>query len=156
MLGYPSNILGYPSKYRNYTSKKLFGRFPQVPPCWITFLPFISQIFLLHIKDVEVDFIMGCILVLFPFLSIINVQFTNFWFFNFQFFYFQYSDIGLLCSKITIFIIEITLKLLLNKKYGWNCGTCHMAYILILYIFLPSLIINFSSHFINHILAFFL
>ena len=27
---------------------------------WITFLPFISQIFLLNIKDVEFDFRMGC------------------------------------------------------------------------------------------------
>ena len=33
------------------------------------------------------------------------------------------------------------------------CGTCHMAYTLIFYIFLPSLIINFSSHFIKHTLA---
>ena len=30
------------------------------------------------------------------------------------------SDIGLLWSKITIFIIEISLELLLHKKYGWN------------------------------------
>ena len=30
------------------------------------------------------------------------------------------SDIGLLWSKITIFIIEITLKLYLHTKYGWN------------------------------------
>ena len=30
------------------------------------------------------------------------------------------SDIGLLWSKITIFIIEITLELLLPTKYGWN------------------------------------
>ena len=29
-------------------------------------------------------------------------------------------DIGLLWSKITIFIIEITLKLILHTKYGWN------------------------------------
>ena len=33
---------------------------------------------------------------------------------------FKYCDIGLLWSKITIFIIEITLKLLLHTKYGWN------------------------------------
>ena len=32
------------------------------------------------------------------------------------FFIFKYSDIGLLWSQITIFIIEITLKLLLHKK----------------------------------------
>ena len=30
------------------------------------------------------------------------------------------SDIGLHCSKITIFIIEIALELLLHTKYGWN------------------------------------
>ena len=30
------------------------------------------------------------------------------------------SDIGLLWSKITILIIEITLELLLHTKYGWN------------------------------------
>ena len=63
--------------------------FPQAPdPQWITFLPFILQNFLLNIKYVEFDFRMGCILVLFQFLWIINVQFTNFRFFNI-FFYFQ-------------------------------------------------------------------
>ena len=35
-------------------------------------------------------------------------------FFIFEFFIFKYSDIGLLLSKINIFIIEITLKLLLQ------------------------------------------
>ena len=30
------------------------------------------------------------------------------------------SNIALLWSQITIFIIEITLKQLLQKKYGWN------------------------------------
>ena len=115
-------LLGYPSKYQNYTSKKQFGRFPHShsPPWWITFLP-ISQFFLLNIKDVEFDFTMGCILVLFPFLWIINVQFNEFFYiWIFDFFIFKYRDIGLLSSKITIFIIEITLKLLLQKKYGWN------------------------------------
>ena len=91
-----------------------------IPPQWITFLPFISQFFLLKIKDVEFHFRMGCILVLFPFLWIINIQFTNVWCLNFYFFIFKYTNIGLLWSKITIFIIEITLKLLLLKKYGWN------------------------------------
>ena len=38
----------------------------------------------------------------------------------YEFFIFKCSDIGLLCSKITIFIIEITQKLLLLTKYGWN------------------------------------
>ena len=35
----------------------------------ITFLPFISQKILLNIKDVELDFRMGCILVLFIFMN---------------------------------------------------------------------------------------
>ena len=39
----------------------------------------------MNIKDVEFDFRMGCILVLFPFLWIINVQFTNFEFLKFWF-----------------------------------------------------------------------
>ena len=39
----------------------------------------------MNIKDVEFDFRMGCILVLFPFLWIINVQFTNFGFLKFWF-----------------------------------------------------------------------
>ena len=42
----------------------------------------------------------------------------KFWIFDFLFF--KISDIGLLWSKTTIFIIEITLKLLLHTKYGWN------------------------------------
>ena len=87
LLGYPCNILGYPSKYCNYISKKKLGWFPR-PPQWITFLIFISQKILLNIKD-EFDFRMGCIHVLFPFLWIINVQFTNFGFLNFRFFYLQ-------------------------------------------------------------------
>ena len=108
-------LLGYPSKYRNYTSKKQFLQFPHSSR-WITFLPFISQKILLNIKNVQFDFRMGCIPILFPFLWIINMKFTSLWFF----FIFKYSDIGLLWSKITIFIIEITLKLLLHTKYGWN------------------------------------
>ena len=116
ILEYPSNILGYPRKYWNYNSKKQFAWFPHFPRSpWINFLPFISQFFLLNIKNEDFDFRMGCILVLFLFLWIINVQFTNL-----GFFIFKYSDIGLLWSKITIFIIEITLKRLLHKKYGWN------------------------------------
>ena len=61
---------------------------------------------------------MGCILVLFPFLWIINIQFINFRVFNFLIF--KYSNIGSLWSKIFIFVIEITLKLLLHKEYEWN------------------------------------
>ena len=45
---------------------------------------------------------------------------TIYEFWIFYFFIFKYSDIGLVWSKITIFIIEITLKLLVHKKYGWN------------------------------------
>ena len=55
------------------------------------------------------------------FLWIIKVQCTNYGFLNFQdYFNFKISDIGLLWSKITIFIIEISLKLQLHTKYGWN------------------------------------
>ena len=36
------------------------------------------------------------------------------------FYFFKISDIGLLWSKITIFIIEITLKLICHTKFGWN------------------------------------
>ena len=44
---------------------------------------------------------------------------SKFWLLAF-FFSSKMSDIGLLWSKITIFIIEITLKQLLLTKYGWN------------------------------------
>ena len=45
----------------------------------------------------------------------------KFWIFEFWiYFIFKYSDIGLLWSKITIFMIGITLKLILHIKYGWN------------------------------------
>ena len=43
-----------------------------------------------------------------------NLQISDFLIFDF--FIFKYSIIGLLWSQITIFIIEITLKLLLHKK----------------------------------------
>ena len=45
----------------------------------------------------------------------------NLWisdFLIFDFLIFKYSNIGVLWSQITIFIIEITLKLLLHTKYG--------------------------------------
>ena len=58
-----------------------------IPPAtqkWITLLPFISQKILLNIKDVELDFRIGCILVFFPFLWILNVvQISDFWIFDF-------------------------------------------------------------------------
>ena len=110
LLWYPSNIFEYPSKYRNYASKKKFGRFPQSPrpplQC-ITFLLLMSQKILLNIKDVEFDFRMGCILVFFLFLSIINVQFTNFGFWIFLF-----SNIAVYLSSYskTTFTYKIWLK----------------------------------------------
>ena len=63
---------------------------------------------------------MGCILVLFPFLWIINVLCINFDFWNFDLIFSKMIDIGLFWSKITIIIIEITVKQLLLTKYGWN------------------------------------
>ena len=45
-------------------------------------------------------------------------KFSDFWIFDY--FIFKISHVGLLWSKITIFIIEITLKLILDTKYGWN------------------------------------
>ena len=88
---------------------------PPAPPPADNFFTLHHTIFFLNIKDVEFYFRMGCILVLFPFLWIINMQFMNF-----LFLFLKISDIGLLWSKITIFIIEITIKLLLPTKYGWN------------------------------------
>ena len=41
-------------------------------------------------------------------------------FWNYDYIFSKMSDIALLWSQITIFIIEITLKQLLHKKYGWN------------------------------------
>ena len=112
-------LLGYPSKYWNYTSKciwtvpvqipRVWERvysthtlecrecipicwtvppFPQAPPKWISLLP-ILEIFLLNIKDVEFDFRMGYIPVLFSFLWIIKVIFTNFLIFEFLIFCFS-------------------------------------------------------------------
>ena len=43
---------------------------------------------------------------------------SDFWIFNFSIF--KLSDIGLLWSKIIIFIIEIPRKLHLHTKYWWN------------------------------------
>ena len=91
---------------------------PPFPPAptWVTFLICIKHILLLNIKDVEFNFRMGCILVLFQFLWIINVQFTNFWIFEFS----KCCQICLFWSKITIIIIEISIKLYLHTKYRWN------------------------------------
>ena len=111
LLGYPSKIYGYPSKYRNYTSKIQFGLFPHSPrhpPQLITFLPFVSQKILLNTKDVEFDFRLGCILVLFLFLWIINVQFTNE---IFEFWIFLFSNIVIL-SYFDLKLLFLSLKLL--------------------------------------------
>ena len=115
---YPSNILGYPSKCCNYTSKKKVRCFPHSPrpPKWITFLIFIPQKILLNIKDS--DFRIGCILVLFLFSWIINVQFTYFRFLNFLF---KICDMGLLWSKITIFIQSM--DEISPAHTGWACLT---------------------------------
>ena len=96
LLGYPSNILGYPCKYCNYTSKKKLGQFPHSswPPI-DNFLIFISQKIVLNIKDVEFDFRMGCILVLFPFLC--KCAIYTFW--NFEFLIFKISHISLFWSR---------------------------------------------------------
>ena len=96
-----------------------FPHFPRPTPQCITFLIFISQKILLNIKDVEFYFRICCILVLFLFLWIINLQSTisDFWIFDFIF---KYSDIGFLWSKINIFFIKIHLKLHLHTKYVWK------------------------------------
>ena len=93
--------------------------FPWITPLWITFLPFISQNILLNINDVEFDFSMGCILVLFSFLWIINVLCSNFGFLKLWFFFLNKRYLLTLIQNYN-FIIEITLKQLLLTKYGWN------------------------------------
>ena len=93
---------------------------PPFPPVDNFFTLHLTKKILLNIKHVEFDSSMGCILVLFPFLSIINVQFSNFGFLNSRFFYFQIKRYWLTLIKNSIFIVEITLKLLLHTKYGWN------------------------------------
>ena len=120
--------------------------FPPSPPQWITFLPFISQNILLNIKDVKFDFSMGCILGLFPFLWIINVLCTNFGFLKFWYFFSKMRYIGLLWSKITIFIIEITLKLLLHTQYGWNNSEAGWGLKSLKFTFLTFLAAQNSSH----------
>ena len=77
------------------------------------------------LKDVEFDFRMGCILILFPFLWIIKLQFTIYGFLDFWFFVLKIRKIYLFWSKITIFIIEISLKPHLCTKYGLNNLNSH-------------------------------
>ena len=107
---------------------------PPFPPPR-TFLILISQKILLNIKDIAFDFRMGCILALFLFLRIINVQFKNFGFFYFQneqywltllycitlptlLYYTTYSIVFLIQNKKII--IEISLNLHLHTKYERN------------------------------------
>ena len=47
-----------------------------------------------------------------------NYKILDFWILDFSIF--KISDIGLLWSKITIFIIDISLKLHLHTNSGWN------------------------------------
>ena len=75
---------------------------------------------ILDIKDLEFDFRMGCNLYTYLIFIFMNKKRAIYRFSIFEFFIFKYSDIGLLWSKITIFIIGITIKLLLHTKYGWN------------------------------------
>ena len=116
LLGYQSNIFGYPVNTGNYTSKRKLGWFPTSlrPTQLVTFFNILKKI-LINIKDVIFDFKMGCILVLFSYLWIINVQFTNF-----DFLIIKICQIGVFWSKISIIIIEISQKLHLHAKYGWN------------------------------------
>ena len=92
LLGYPSNMLGYPSKYCNYTSIKTLGQFPHSPtrPRVCNFFnTHLTKNIIQNIKDVEFDFRMSCLLVLFMFLRIINVQFSNLLIFVFLIFIFS-------------------------------------------------------------------
>ena len=85
-LAYPCNILDIQVNSAITLPRRNYYSFPfplllPLPPKWITFSIVISQKILLNIKDVEFDFRMSCILVLFPYLRIINVQFINLDFF---------------------------------------------------------------------------
>ena len=71
VIACPSNILGHPSKYRSYTSNNLDGSpiLPGPPSTVDNFFTLhLTKKKILNIKDVEFDFRMGCILVLFQFL----------------------------------------------------------------------------------------
>ena len=125
MLGYLSNILRYPSKYCNYTSKKQFGRFPHSlrPHPVDNFFTLHLTIFFIEHKRCRIRFRMGCILILFSFLWIINVKFTNFVFLNFLF-----SNIVIL-AYLDHKLPFLSLKFLQNYIYiqntGWNNSNLH-------------------------------
>ena len=122
LLRYPSNILEYPTKYQNFTSKKQFGwfpHFPRPPPVDNFFTLHLSKNIIEH-KRCRIRFRMGCINLYSCLISVFMnnkraiYKFCIFWILNF--FIFKISDIGLLSSKISIFIIEISLKLHLHSK----------------------------------------
>ena len=73
-----------------------------------------------------------------------NVQISDFWIFDY--FIFKISQIGLLWSKITIFISEITLKLVLDIKYRWNNPEAGWAWKVQNFTFLPFLAAQNSLH----------
>ena len=71
----------------------------------------------------------------------------KFWIFEFWiYFIFKYSDIGLLWSKITIFMIGITLKLILHTKYRWNNPETGWAWKVQNITFLPFLALKFIAY----------
>ena len=110
-------MLGYPNKYCNYTSKKKLGGFPHSPPVDNFLNVYLTKNVIEH-KIYRIRFWNGL------YTGLISVFMNNkraiykFWIFEFSIF--VISDIGLLWSKMTIFIIEISLKLHLHTKYGWN------------------------------------
>ena len=66
------------------------------------------------------------------------------------------SPFSIICIRPSFPYLE---NLIIYSYLQYICGTCHMAYILTFYIFLPSLnnntIFIFSSYFIKHMLALF-
>ena len=65
----------------------------------------------------------------------------------FNFLFFKISNTGLFWSKITIFIIKITIKLLLHTKYKWNNPNWGRLSLKIQnFIFLPFLAAQNASH----------
>ena len=123
LLGYPSNIIGYPSKYWSYTSTTKLGWLPHSP-----LSPPVDNFFNIHFtkniiehKRCRIRFYNGLYTVIISVFMNNKREIYKFWIFEFLIFcFFKISDIGLLWSKITIFIIEITLNRLLHIKYGWN------------------------------------
>ena len=68
----------------------------------------------------------------------------------------EFGDEGDLTTSLELVTSDLeTVGYEINTSIDSRCGIRHMAYPLFLYIFLTSLIVNFPSHFINLILAFF-